>query len=251
MRYVWVVVAFIGVVVPGTVLSQATDPIQRYIKAEIYPTLYTYQNCAAGFLTRKASEYPDGRFDEHELGIRPECGRYIDVVRQRLLGIGWNAGTIEAEIDLYYGALRPRLMAAYEATRTIPAPPPSNAEDEAYRDRTREALLKELDEEYRSCIKRIVADVVPYSNERAEVLVDVVMTRCMDYERKRTQFVELLFDIPRERARSIVESLLQQERRQVLAAIVTFRAEVVKGALERLSPPEPPVTGSTGRPAKF
>jgi hypothetical protein len=218
------------------------------MQTELYPILWSYEACAVRQVRSVAATEPGLPFEHLEISIQPACGAHIDRVRARLLGMGYDVGSAQEEIRVYYDTLRPKLMVAYEEARRVsvrPAPEPLDGEEE-FRERVRRALMKDLDQTHRDCIRRAIATIVPYSTERAEILVEAVTGRCMDFEQKRVELLQVLFDAPREQAVRVVERVLETERRRVLADVVTVRAMVNKRAAERAVGIDPETTGGIG-----
>jgi hypothetical protein len=229
--------------------AQTFDPVQRHLETEVWPILRKYQSCASRHLIAMAAEDPGGSFEDHELALRPACGAHIETVKVRLLGMGYSGQWAEAEIRSYYDSVRPALIASYQEGIRVAAERRAREEDAAL-ERARHAILDDLDEAYRTCIRRVIRAVVPFSDERAEVLTEAVTAKCMDFEQKRARYLQALFDIPRERAIEAVERAVTNEKRRVLADIVVFRASIARHQAERRA--EPDATGSiVGRPAKF
>jgi len=247
----------------GPCFAQGSAPaLTRHIQTQLYPILWTYEACAIRHLRSAAGAVPGSEFVEHELSIKPTCGAYIDQVRLRLLGMGWDPSSVELEIRTYYDTLRPKLMVMFETERLSPQPArlpsrgtsvavtrPPHDEDGSV-ERVRDVLIRELGQDHRTCIGKGIAEVVPYSTEGAETLTKAVMARCMDFEKKRVHLLQLLYELPRELAARTVDTALDEEKLRVLAAIVTFRATLAKREAESTSARDPGTTGGIGRPAR-
>jgi hypothetical protein len=195
-----------------------------------------------------ASSNPDSTFDAHEISIRPACGVYIDRMRTHLLAMGYDVAGAQAQIKVHYDALRPKLVSVFQTAVDTTERQPSRqfGDEQVYLERARVALVKELDESHQNCIDKSIRNIVPYSDERAEILVEAVTADCMDFEKKRVQLLQVLFDAPRDQASRAVDTVLETEKRRVLANIVKVRAMLKKQEIER-SGAAPEATGSVGR----
>jgi hypothetical protein len=250
MRLRSAVFALVSVLAAPSFAQASETALTRYIQAQLYPILWTYEACAIRHLRAAASAVPASEFDHHEFSIKPACGAHIDRVRVRLLQMGWDPATVEVEIQSYYSTLRPKLIVMFETERLSPEPvrvpsPRREVErgDDASLEQVRDALMRELGQDHRSCIARGIEDIVPHSAEGAETLTKAVMARCMDFEKKRRQLLQALYEVPREQASRVVEKALGEERLRVLAAIVTFRATLAKREMEGAPDAEPGTTG--------
>jgi hypothetical protein len=96
----------------------------------------------------------------------------------------------------------------------------------------RKRLIDEAASEHLECLKKEMVSIVPFSNESAETLGSVVMTKCADHERKRVSLAIALFSIPRSNAERILKEITDDTRKVVVAEIVTFRANQAKSQIE-------------------
>lgn len=71
-------------------------------------------------------------------------------------------------------------------------------------------------------------NLVPYSNESADILASVIMTKCDDHERKRVSLGVALYGLTRPEAEKSVSDNVGRMRGDVLALIVSLRADLAK-----------------------
>ena len=135
-----------------------------------------------------------------------------------------------ALVDCVKTSLAPPAIA-----REPQAPPPSGNSD---LDRRREKLLTQAAEEHAACLKKTMRDIVPFSNERAEVLAQVVLTKCAAEEDRFVSVGVALLNVPRAQVEREVRQALARQKDAIVAEIVTFRAELAKQLLEKGAPAE-------------
>jgi len=93
-------------------------------------------------------------------------------------------------------------------------------------DAERSKLITEAAAEHGRCLASKMRSIVPYSNENAEVLSQVLITKCSEAENKFVRLGMALFNTSRVDM-AVVPALAEQKRKMV-ADIVTFRAELTK-----------------------
>ncbi len=124
--------------------------------------------------------------------------------------------------------------------RNEPAtPPPKN--DEVDQARTR--LINEAAEEHQACMRKVMRDIVPYSTENADTLAQVIITRCQTEEKKFVSLGVALYGASKADVERIVTTRVDQQKKEMVADIVTFRAELNKALL---SQPKPDNKGESG-----
>lgn len=125
--------------------------------------------------------------------------------------------------------------------RNAPNSPPPSKNDEVDQQRTR--LINEAAEEHQACMRKVMRDIVPYSNENAETLAQVIITRCQEQEKKFVSLGVALYGASKSDVERIVTSRVEQQKKEMVADIVTFRAELNKALL---SQPKPDTRGESG-----
>ena len=124
-------------------------------------------------------------------------------------------------------------MAPPAIAREPQAPAPSGNTD---LDRRRDKLLTQAADEHAACLKKTMRDIVPYSSERAEVLAQVVLTKCAAEEDRFISVGVALLNVPRAQVEREVRQALARQKDAIVAEIVTFRAELAKQLLEKGAP---------------
>jgi hypothetical protein len=124
-----------------------------------------------------------------------------------------------------------------------PTPPPqqsaqpqSNPEAEAARSK----LIKDASAEYDECIGSQMKQVVPYSNESGEVLSQVIITNCHPQEQHVIDLIVAIYGSSRLEVEKIIKEAVESRKNNVLADIVTFRAELAKSLLSQPKTDNPP-----------
>ena len=135
-----------------------------------------------------------------------------------------------ALVDCVRASLAPPAIA-----RPQQAPAPSGNSD---LDRRREKLLTQAAEEHAVCLKKTMRDIVPFSSEGAEVLAQVVLTKCAAEEDRFISVGVALLNVPRAQVEREVRQVLARQKEAIVADIVTFRAELAKSLLEKGAPTE-------------
>ncbi len=95
-------------------------------------------------------------------------------------------------------------------------------------DAERRKLINEAAAEHGKCLAAQMRSIVPYSNENAETLSQVVITKCAEAEAKFVKVGMALFNTSRAEMERIVGPALAAQKRKIVAEIVTFRAELTK-----------------------
>jgi hypothetical protein len=105
-------------------------------------------------------------------------------------------------------------------------------------DKRRDRLLTQAASEHAACLKKNMRDIVPYSSERAEVLAQVVLTKCAPEEERFVSVGVALLNVPRAQVEREVRQALARQKEAIVAEIVTFRAELAKSLLNKDAPSE-------------
>jgi hypothetical protein len=113
--------------------------------------------------------------------------------------------------------------------RSAPASPPANSEI----DHARSKLINEAAEEHQACMRKVMRDIVPYSSENAETLAQVIITRCQTEEKKFVSLGVALYGASKSDVERIVTQRVEQQKKEMVADIVTFRAELNKALLSQ------------------
>jgi hypothetical protein len=105
----------------------------------------------------------------------------------------------------------------------------------------REKLLTEAAREHTKCRQSQMRNIVPYSNESAETLAQVVLTNCKDAEDKFVSLGVALLNMQRSEVQTLLSNSLVQEKSRMVAEIVTFRAELAKAIAQQPKADSPKV----------
>ncbi|MDB5509210.1 MAG: trypsin-like serine protease with C-terminal domain containing [Hyphomicrobiales bacterium] len=116
-----------------------------------------------------------------------------------------------------------------------PAAPPLSPEVQAERNR----LINEAAGVHVACMRDQMKQLVPYSNESAEILAQVVVTKCAEAEKKFVSLGIAMFGASRETVERLVTQRLDRQKKEMIADIVTFRAELSKAQSSKPKPPAP------------
>ncbi len=119
----------------------------------------------------------------------------------------------------------PRVGAASPALPSSSEPDPAANSDSA---RERNKLIDEAVGEHHKCIRSQMREIVPYSNESAETLSQVVLTKCAEAEEKFVRLGVALFNTSRAEMEKVVQEALAVQKKNIVAEIVTFRAQLNK-----------------------
>lgn len=112
------------------------------------------------------------------------------------------------------------------APQQAPAPQPSPEAQEA-----RSKLIADAGKEYDECIQDQMKEIIPYSNEGAETIAQVIITKCAD---KEAHFVDVgmaIFGVSRRDLESTIHDALETRKKNIVADVVTFRANLTKALL--------------------
>jgi hypothetical protein len=116
------------------------------------------------------------------------------------------------------------------------APPQSNPEAEAARGK----LIKDASAQYDECVRSQMKQVVPYSNESGEVLSQVIITNCRPQEQHVTELIMAIYGASRSEVEKNIKEGVENRKNNVLAGVVTFRAELEKSLLSQPKTGDPP-----------
>lgn len=113
-----------------------------------------------------------------------------------------------------------------------PSPPQASAEQSSQpnseSDRERQKLITEAASDHAKCLHSQMREIVPYSNEGAETLAQVVITKCAESEKKFVSLGMALFNASRVDVEKIVGDALADQKKSMVAEIVSFRAQLNK-----------------------
>jgi hypothetical protein len=126
-----------------------------------------------------------------------------------------------------------------------PSPAVSQPNTEAEAERTK--LLTEAAAEHAKCERAQMRSIVPYSNESAETLAQVVLTKCEEAEQKFVSLGMALFNASRADMQKIVGGSLVKQKNNMVAEIVTFRAELAKAIAKQPKTAAPKIEGAKQR----
>jgi hypothetical protein len=96
----------------------------------------------------------------------------------------------------------------------------------------KDRLLTEAAAEHKKCTQTQMRQIVPYSGESAETLAQVILTNCSEAEEKFIRLGVALFNNTRADVERSVRTALSDQKKRMVAEIVTFRAEVAKALME-------------------
>jgi hypothetical protein len=223
----------------GVAEAQTSSAGNEYFNNAIKPHLDNYVLCAGRHLESRAKADPDKTFGQVEGSLRPACGGNIDRAREAMNRVGLSAAESNGVIRRWYAAIQGDMRAVYERYTLDMNRQREAARLEAERERNaretsaeRKKLLDEAASEHIECLKKEMVNIVPFSNEGAETLGNVVMTKCADHEKKRVSLAIALFSIPRSNAERILKEITDETRKVIVAEIVTFRANLAKSGTE-------------------
>ena len=115
------------------------------------------------------------------------------------------------------------------ATPATQAEPKLNPEVEA----TRNKLLTDAANDYSNCIQSQMKQLVPLSNEGAETLAQVIITKCGDIEQRYVELSMAMYGVSRAQVEDAIHGPIEARKKNIVADIVTFRAELAKALLSQ------------------
>jgi hypothetical protein len=119
-----------------------------------------------------------------------------------------------------------------------PRPTENRPTQEAVSEETqaeRKKLLENAALEYHECIKDNMVNIVPYSNESAEILSQVITTKCKQAEDKFVSLGVAIFNVSKDEMKKIISSTISDTKNSIITEIVTFRAESAKAKAKKPS----------------
>ena len=128
---------------------------------------------------------------------------------------------------------------AVPTPQPTPAPQP-NQEAEAARNK----VLADAGREYNECIQTQLKEIVPFSNEGAETLAQAITTKCADREQHFVDLGMAIYGMSRAEVQKTIADTLETRKRNIVADIVTFRAELTKALVSRPKSEEAPKSNS-------
>ena len=193
------------VVVCATIASPAAaqEDAAAFFDNYVRPHLSAYATCAKQHIAQVAQREATSSFERIEGTLRPACGMHVDRARDALSRAGLDKNQANAIIRTAYTALQPELRSIYDQTASYERQRRQAEKEEiARQQRAREAeivqqqqardaekerdnLLKEAASQHNNCLLTQMKEIVPFSNESAETLAQVVITKCAE-ARKNT-----------------------------------------------------------------
>jgi len=182
----------------------------------------------------------------------------MDRIKEAFARVGFSSPQVNGVINKIYKGGAAFYQAAYEkeAIGEIGRRRAAQAEEvdrqhaarvaEQERQRTNEAdaerrkVFQAAVDEHMACLRKQMADIVPYSNETAETLAGVINTKCAEFEQKRVSLGIALFGVGRADAERVTKEAVEDAKKQVVAEIVTFRAERTKAMMSAPKPASAP-----------
>ncbi|MGD0635050.1 MAG: hypothetical protein ABSA13_12365 [Beijerinckiaceae bacterium] len=140
------------------------------------------------------------------------------------------------------------------AAPTVSSPNPEVTEAEVARqqqataaEQERDRLLKEAAAEHDNCLRTQMREIVPFSNESAETLAQVVITKCSDAEKKYVSLGMAFYGAAKADMEKVVRDAVAERKKSIVAEIVTFRADMTKALSAK--PKESGNVPKTAKPA--
>jgi hypothetical protein len=247
----------LGLVLSACVLAQARGQsdvtANDFYDRSIKPHFEAYLSCAVRHLDNRAKSNPERTFSQVEASLRPACGIHIDHARAAMARAGISVAAANGVVRRWYTAIQSDVRALYERSSLDVNRQREAARLQIERDRQeketdaeRKKILGEATSEHLACLKKEMVNIVPFSNEGAETLGNVIMTKCADHERKRVSLVIALFGMQRSNAERILKEIGDETRKVIVAEIVTFRADVAKTQSDGQRPGQEPAKSGTG-----
>ncbi len=235
---------WLSVALPASVEAQEDASIffDNYVK----PHLTAYGSCAKQHIAQIAQKEPASSFDRIEISLRPACGIHIDRARAALAQAGLDKNQINGIIRAAYNGIQPELRSLYDQTASYERQRRQAEREEAARaqraqeaelarqqqakeaDQERDKLLKEAANEHNACLLNQMKEIVPFSNESAETLAQVIITKCAESEKKYVSLGVAFYGGSKSEMQKIVKDAVDERKKHIVADIVTFRASVTK-----------------------
>lgn len=131
--------------------------------------------------------------------------------------------------DTTFAKLAPKPpLSGSRVVANVSTPSPSQPAENKEAAAEKNKLLTEAAAEHQKCLRSQMRSIVPYSNENAETLAQVVLTKCAEAENRFVSLGMALFNSSREEVQKIVGNALAKQKANMVADIVTFRAELAK-----------------------
>jgi len=108
-----------------------------------------------------------------------------------------------------------------------PPTPKPNPEAKAAQDK----LLEDAAKEYGDCVQKEMKELVPLSNEGADTLAQVITTKCDDKVKKYIEISMAIYGMSRAEVENNLRDTLEKQKKNIVAQIVTFRAELAKALI--------------------
>jgi hypothetical protein len=228
--------------------AQGNSAVDAFVNSRIRPNFDAYLACAATELEKQARANPSLSFDRVEPTLKPACGVHVDRVRDALRSVNVTAPAANRIIRDWYTKQQPSLLSYFTAKvetelqrRASARLDAERREQERQAGQESERLLAQAVKDHDDCVRRELVGLVPYSNESSEVLASVIMTKCEDHERKRVSLGVALYGLTRQAAEKSVAETAGRMRREVVALIVSLRADLAKA--QSGSNPKPTESG--------
>ena len=244
--------AIFFVFLAGNAIAQSNNSsIEAFFVARIKPHYDEYFSCANSYLQSRARSEPYTSFEKIEGGLKPACGLHIDRARSALAGAGLTKAQQNSLIRSYYTGIQDRLRIAFDTAAQREHSRRDEVRIEARRqeqataadaERRRQAaeiesqkkrLLTDVLVDHKNCINRNLIDILPHSNEGADVIATVVLAKCAEYESKMKSMFVALFNLPKNEAEKGVADVLGDSRKEILTLIVTLRTELSKNQVNQ------------------
>ncbi len=227
--------------------ASADDAVSVFLDREVKPHLTAYFGCADQHLALLARSNPTRSFDAVEGSLRPACGLHIDRIRNALYRAGLNRGQANQFIRSSYLSIQGQLRANYDQNASAEERRRQTDKEDAERRRQeheaeaeRERLLKEAASDHDKCLLSQMKELVPFSNESAETLAQVIVTKCSEAEKKYVSLGVAFYGGSKSDMQKLVRDAVEERKKHIVAEIVTFRANMSKELLSRQKPEADP-----------
>ncbi|MEK4032755.1 hypothetical protein WOC76_02485 [Methylocystis sp. IM3] len=255
-----VAMAAAGLSLLATPVPARENP-DAFFDSRVKPHLAAYTSCARQHLVQSARKDPANSFDRIEESLRPACGANIDRARAALFEAGLSRSHANRVIRTAYDALQPELRSLYEKTAASERERRLPARGEALRqeskdanvaerqqvlevEKEREKLLKEAASQHDECISAQMKEIVPFSNENAETLAQVIIGKCEQAEKRSISLGVAFYGASQPDMSKGVKDAIEERKKRIVSDIVTFRAHAAKELMNQKGAPEERKSGN-------
>jgi len=235
-------IIFLLLAVPALAETEGASYYDNFVK----PNFVAYINCAKQHMANVGQRESATSFEQIEGSLRPACGSHIDRARAALTQAGLDRSESNQIIRTAYNAIQPELRSIYyqsvsyerqrrqsereEVARQQRARESEAAQQQQQQEvaKERDALLNEAAAQHNACLMGQMKEIVPFSNEGAETLAQVIITKCADAEKKFISLGVAFYGASKADLKKIVKDAVEERKKHIVADIVSFRASVTK-----------------------